>query len=347
MTAHLWGFKYHRCFEPVTTMPTKSLTLGCNLTDRTRALHDGTVRPKGIDLNFIPLEIEEIFWRMLRYQEFDVAEMSMSSYLMAKDTGDPAFVAIPVFPSRYFRHSCIFINTDAGIDEPADLRGKSVGVPEYQMTAPLWIRGILEHEYGVEPSDMTWFQGGIEETGREEKLDLDLPENVDISSIGADQTLSGMLERGDIDALFSPRTPSSMASPSVDRLFPNFREVERDYYRKTEHFPIMHTVVMREDVYDADPWIARELQKAFAAAKDACMAELRKTNALHTTLPWFHHEFESTRALMGEDFWPYGIQDNESTLERMVEFSSEQGLIDTRLTMDDLFAAETREAFKL
>ena len=327
-------------------MSTLPLSMACNLTDRTAALYDGRISPQGIDLNFIELEIEEIFWRMLRHQEFDVAELSMSSYLMARDQGSPAFMAIPVFPSRSFRHSGIFVNTEVGIDGPEDLSGRRVGVPEYQLTAMLWIRGILQHQYGVHPSEIRWLQGGIEEPGRPEKLALDI-EDVEISMIAEGETLSAMLERGDIDAMLSPRTPSSMASPSVGRLFPDFRAVERDYYAETGHFPIMHTVVMRQDVYEADPWIAMELAKAFVEAKADCLAEMEKTNALHTTLPWFHQEFEATKELMGEDFWPYGLEDNRATLETMVEFSYEQGLIGEPLAVDDLFAPETHESFKL
>lgn len=328
-------------------MSAEPLTLACTLTDRTRAIHDGTVRPTSIDLNFVALEVEEIFWRMLRYQEFDASEMSFSSYLLAVDRNDPAFVAIPVFPSRSFRHSCIFVNVDAGVEAPADLVGKRVGVPEYQMTAPLWVRGILEDEYGVAPGDVTWLQGGIEDPGRVEKLDLDLPDGVDLSPIPETATLSGMLERGELDALVSPRTPSSFGTPSVRRLFPDYREVERDYYERTGHFPIMHTVVLREDVYRRNRWVAQELTKAFAEAKAVCMAELEKVNALRTTLPWFHHEFEATRELMGEDYWSYGLEANRETLETMVRYSHDQGLIESRPTVDELFAPETHEAFKL
>lgn len=328
-------------------MPPERLTLACTLTDRTRPLHDGTVRPNGIELNFIPLEVEEIFWRMLRYREFDASEMSMSSYMLARERTDPEFIAMPIFPSRSFRHSGIFINTDAGIEQPEDLRGKRVGVPEYQMTSALWIRGMLDDEYGVTPTDMEWFQGGIEDRGRVEKLDLDLHIDLDISPIPETATLSAMLERGDIDVLFSPRIPSSFETPTVERLFPNFRVAERDYYDRTGHFPIMHTVVLREDVYRRNPWIAQELTKAFTAAKTVCMEELAKTNALRTTLPWFHHEFDATRELMGEDYWSYGLEANRSTLDAMVRYSHDHGLIGSERSVDELFAAETHEAFKL
>ena len=323
------------------------ISLACNLTDRTRALHNETVRPEGIDLNFIPLEVEEIFWRMLRYQEFEASEMSMSSFLLATDRGEPEFVAIPAFPSRYFRHSCVFINADAGIEKPEDLQGKRIGLPEYQMTAPLWLRGIFQHEYGVHPSDVEWYHGGEEEEGREEKLELDLPEAISLSGIPSDRTLSQMLEQGDIDALFTARSPSSFNTSSVERLFPNFREIEQDYFERTGHFPIMHAVVLRQDVYDENPWVAQELMKAFTEAKDRCLRRITKTNALQTTLPWLHHELEETQALMGENYWSYGIDNNRDTLETMVQYSYEQGLIETRFDLEDLFAPETFDEFKV
>lgn len=328
-------------------MSQPEITLACDLNDRTRSLHDGTVQPMGVDLNFVPLQIEETFWRMLKHQEFDAAEMSMSSYMITRDRGDPDLIAIPVFPSRFFRHSCIFVNADAGIDEPADLAGKRVGVPEYQMTASLWIRGTLQHDYGVHPSDMQWFHGGEEETGREEKLELDLPDDVDIQYIPADATLSGMLERGDLDALVTARAPSSFETDAVERLFPDFRAVEREYYERTGIFPIMHTVVLRGDVYREDPWIAQELLKAFTASKDVCMREIGDTGALKVALPWLQSELQETRETMGYDYWPYGIEDNQKTLETMVQYSHEQGLIDQEFDLEDLFAKETFDRYKV
>lgn len=323
------------------------LSLACSLNDRTAALANGRVAPEGIDLNFMPLQIEETFWRMLKHQEFDAAEMSMSSYMMIRDREELDLIAIPVFPSRYFRHSCIFINADAGIDRPEDLRGKNVGVPEYQMTASLWIRGILQDEYDVAPTDMHWYHGGEEEGGREEKLELDPPEDLKIEYIPADRTLSGMLKDGDLDALVTARAPSSFQTDSVERLFPNFREVERDYYDRTENFPIMHTVVLREDVYNENPWAAQNLYKSFVEAKQVCMEEIGDTGALKVALPWLHSELEDTRDLMGWDYWPYGIEDNRHTIETMIRYSHEQGLIDQRLTVEDLFAEETFDQYKV
>ena len=326
-------------------MARTSVALACDLNDRTRALADGTVSPTGIDLNFLPLQIEETFWRMLKHQEFDAAEMSMSSYMMTRDRGHPDLVAIPVFPSRFFRHSCVFVNSDAGIDEPADLRGKKVGVPEYQMTASLWVRGTLQHDYGVAPGDMQWFHGGEEESGREEKLELSLPDNVRLDPIPEDQTLSGMLATGDLDALVTARAPSSFETDSVERLFPDFREVERDYYARTGHFPIMHTVVLRGEVYEETPWVAQELYKAFTAAKDHCLDRIGDSGELQVALPWLHSELEATRDLMGEEYWPYGVEANRETLETMTQYSYEQGLTAEKLDVDDLFAPNTYDEY--
>jgi 4,5-dihydroxyphthalate decarboxylase len=323
------------------------IALACDLNDRTRALHDGTVQPEGIDLNFMPLQIEETFWRMLKHQEFDAAEMSMSSYMMARDQGGPELIAVPVFPSRFFRHSCIFVNDDAGIDRPEDLVGCDVGVPEYQITASLWCRGVLQHEYGVAPDEMNWYHGGEEDEGREEKLEFEPPDDLHLQYIPDDRTLSGMLETGDLDALVTARAPSSFQTDSVKRLFPNYRDVEEEYYRKTGHFPIMHTVVLRQEVYDEHPWVAQELYKAFEEAKRRCLEQIGDTGELKTALPWLIDEVERTRELMGWDFWPYGVEENRETLEFMTQMSYEQGLTKERLDVDELFAPTTYDQYKV
>ncbi|HEX7968379.1 MAG TPA: ABC transporter substrate-binding protein, partial [Stellaceae bacterium] len=264
-----------------------SLTLACWDYDRTRALADGSIRPEGIDLNYLALPVEETFFRMLRNREFDVAEMSLSSYAVSLGRDDPPFIAIPVFPSRFFRHSCIFVSTKAGISEPKDLAGKRVGTPEYQMTAPVWIRGILQDEYGVDPASVEYHTGGEEEPGRDEKLKLDLPAKFRVKRIGPRQTLAAMIADGEIDALHTARAPSSFyARPSaVRRLFEDYVGVERAYFRKTRIFPIMHTVVIRRDIYRAHPWIAQSLQKAFVLAQRKTYDDLSITAALKTMLP--------------------------------------------------------------
>lgn len=325
------------------------LTLACWDYDRTRALADGRVQPEGIDLNFLPLEVEETFFRMLRYREFDVAEMSMSSYCVSLMRDDPAFVAIPVFPSRFFRHSCIFVSTRSGVRMPQDLVGKRVGVPEYQMTAPVWIRGILSDEYGVDPASVSYFTGGEEEPGRDEKLKLNLPERFRVTPIGPGKTLSAMLADGEIDALHTARTPSTFYSRPEDvrRLFPDFVPVEKDYYRRTGLFPIMHVIAIRRSVYEAHRWVARSLYKAFCEAQAVTYANLSVTSAMTSMLPWQVAAVEEARGLLGDDWWPYGLEPNRPVLDSFLRYHHDQGLSSRRLQPEDLFAPETFEAFKI
>ena len=325
------------------------LTLACWNYDRTRALVDGSVQPDGIDLNCLDLTAEETFFRMLRHREFDVAEMSLSSYAVTLSRDDPPFIAIPVFPSRMFRQSCIFVAQRSGIRDPKDLIGKRVGTPEYQMTAPVWIRGILQDEYGVDPAGVDYFTGGVEEPGREEKVSLDLPARFRITPIGATKTLAGMLADGEIDALHTARMPSTFRSRpgSVRRLFENYVEAERDYFRRTRIFPIMHTVVIRRDVYRAHPWIAQSLQKAFVEAKRRAQYNLEVTNALATMLPWQIAHVEEARAELGDDWWPYGLAPNRHVLDTFLRYHHEQGLSRRLLELEELFAPEALEASRI
>jgi 4,5-dihydroxyphthalate decarboxylase len=325
------------------------LTLACWDYDRTRALADGSIRPEGIELNCLNLHVEETFFRMLRNREFDVAEMSLSSYAMSIARDDPPFIAIPVFPSRFFRQSCIFVSAKSGIREPAELVGKRVATPEYQMTAPVWIRGILQDEYGIDPAGVEYYTGGEEEPGREEKLKLELPGNINVRRIGATQTLSQMLADGEVDAMHTARIPSTFHSRpgTVRRLFENYVDVERDYYRRTKIFPIMHTVAIRRDVYRANPWIAQSLFKAFDAAKRKVYANLYTTSALTTMLPWQIAHVEDVRREMGDDWWPYGFEANRHVLDAFLRYHHEQGLSRRRLRPEDLFAPETLDSFKI
>lgn len=325
------------------------LTLACWDYDRTRALQEGRVPVEGVELTYLPLRVEETFWRMLRYQEFDAAELSLGSYLMAREKGYPRLIAIPVFPSRAFRHSCIYINTDSGIKEPKDLAGKKVGVPEYQITMAIWARGILQHEYGVKPEQMKWFTGGEEHPGREDKIRHDLPPNLDIRPIGPEQTLSSMLERGELDAVISAHMPSPFVrrSPKVRRLIQNFRAVERDYYRRTKIFPTMHTVALREEVYEKNPWVAQSLCKAFAESKRICQESMYEFSALKYMLAWSIAEMEEEREIFGEDLWPYGLAANRHVLETLVQYAHEQGLIKKLPDVKALFAPNTLDDFKI
>jgi 4,5-dihydroxyphthalate decarboxylase len=325
------------------------LTLACWDYDRTRALADGRVAPEGIDLNLLPLDVEETFFRMLRGREFDAAEMSLSSYCVSLLRDDPAFVAIPVFPSRFFRHGCIFVSTRSGIRQPADLIGRRIGVPEYQMTAPVWIRGLLADDYGVDPASVQYFTGGEEEPGRDEKLKLSLPPRFSVTPIGPDQTLARMLADGEIDALHPARTPSTFYSrpDDVKRLFPDFVGVEKAYYRRTGIFPIMHVIAIRRDVYEANRWIARSLFKAFIAAQRITYDNLAVTSAMTSMLPWQVAAVEDARAELGDDWWPYGLDRNRAVLDTFLRYHHEQGLSARRLQPEELFAPETFEAFKI
>jgi 4,5-dihydroxyphthalate decarboxylase len=323
------------------------LTLGCWDYDRTRALATGEIAPDGIELNYLAMPVEETFFRMLRHREFDVAELSLSSYTVTRHRDPPPFVAIPVFPSRFFRHGSIFVNTRAGIREPKDLVGRRLGCPEYQMTAPVWIRGILQEHYGVPVDAVTHVTGGEETPGRDEKVKLDLPASIKVERIGPGQTLSRMLADGEIDALATARTPSTFRThpDRVRRLFPDFVDVERRYFRDTGIFPIMHTVAIRREVYEANRWIAQSLAKAFAAAQRRTYEDLRESAALKAMLPWLTAHVEEAATLMGDDWWPYGFERNVKTLDTFLRYHHEQGLSRRRLKPEELFAPESLEGF--
>ena len=326
------------------------LTLGCWNYDRTRALLEGRIQPDGIELNYLNMPVEETFFRMLRHQEFDVAEMSLSSYAVSLFKEPKNFIAIPVFPSRFFRHSCIYVNTKSGIKEPKDLIGKRIGNPEYQMTAPVWIRGILQDEYGVPCDSPTYLTGGEEEPNRPEKLKLDLPPNIKVQPIGERDTLAAMLRDGTIDGFYTARMPSTYKAGGmgdVRRLFENYMEVEQAYYRKTKIFPIMHTVAIRRSLYEQYPWVAMSLYKAFVLAQRETYEDLYVTAALKAMLPWLTKHVEDARALMGDDYWPYGLAPNRATLATFLRYHHEQGLSKRRLEPEELFAPETLESFRI
>ena len=324
-----------------------SVTLACAPYDRVTPLMDGRVQPEGIDLNIIPLEAEEAFWRSLRYGEFDASELSFSSYTLSRARDDNRFIAIPVFTSRFFRHSCVYINANKGIQAPQDLRGKIIGVPEYQLTAVMWLRGIFQHFYGVSPNEMHWRFGGMESPDRKEKLAISVPSDVDLQPIPSGKTLNQMLDEGEIDAIFAPRMPSSLmrGSPNVKRLFEDYVAVEQDYYAKTGIFPIMHGIGLRREFYEEHPWVAQSMFKAFQQAKDVVMESYKNASALYTTLPWQISTAEETRKLMGDDYWPYGVSKNRKTLEAICQYSYEQGLSKRLMTVEELFAKECFDEF--
>jgi 4,5-dihydroxyphthalate decarboxylase len=323
------------------------LALACWDYDRTRPIMENRVRFDGIDLTYLNLVIEEIFFRQMRHREFDVSEMSLSSYTVSLFEEPRPFVAIPIFPSRSFRHSGIYVNADAGIERPGDLAGKRIGCAEYQLTANVWIRGILDEDYGLKPSSFTTVIGGLEQPGRVEKAAVRVPADIRIERIGPDQTLAAMLEAGEIDALFTPRAPSSFTDGrgKVRRLFGDTREVERAYFERTGIFPIMHVIAIRRDVYEGHRWTAQSLFKGFVEAQRLAYRDLHETAAMKCMLPWLIQHVAETETVMGRDFWPYGYGPNVKTLERFLHYHHEQGLSPRLLTPEEMFAPETLESY--
>jgi 4,5-dihydroxyphthalate decarboxylase len=299
---------------------------------------DGTVQIEGVDLNYIPLGPSELFWRMLNNEEFDVSEMSLSSYTIMRSEGDHRFIALPVFPSRIFRHSCVYIHPDSGIRSPEDLRGKRVGVGDYQMTAAVWARGFLQHDYGLKAEDMNWVVGTPVRKIR-------MPEGLRIESMQPGQSLDDLLEAGEIDALISVIIPPAFigGSPGIQRLFPDSRKVERDYYERTGIFPIMHTLAMKSRLLETEPWLPASIYKAFLQAKEINYRSLYDTNALKAGLPWLIDELERLREVFGEDIWNYSIEGSRPTLEAFVAHMDEQGLTRRRMGVEELFVPNISE----
>ena len=293
-------------------------------------------------LNWVSLPSPETFWRMIQFEEFDASELSCANYFVLRSRGDTRFVAIPIFPSRTFRHSAVYVNPRAGIREPGDLKGKRVGVAEYPMTAAVWVRAFLQHDYGVRPTDVTWVTGGLEEAGRRDRVPVS-PRGVRIEPAPPDRSLVQMLEDGEIDALVSVSTPSTLraGSPNVARLFPDYPAVEADYYQRTGLFPIMHTLVLRREVYERHPWAAVSLFKAFSEAKEAAIERMLDTDSLSVTLAWSVGYAEQEQALLGPDIWPYGFEKNRRTLEALKTYLGEQGLLDSDFALEEVFAPST------
>lgn len=315
------------------------LTLACWDSDRTRALIDKSVKPDGIDLDIKVLRPRETFRRMLDDAEFHASELSLASYTALVGRGQCPFVAIPVALSKIFRHSCIYVRTGAGIEKPEDLKGKRVGTSQYGSTALVFMRGMMQHDYGVKSSDIHWFMGPLNTFAEKRLIPLDLPEDVRLDFLDAGQTLEAMFEAGELDALFSIYIPELFlaGSPLIARLFPNFREVEEAYYRRTGIFPIMHTVVLRKDVHAAHPWVAKSLYDAFCEAKERALESLYDSDALKVALPFLLDHVEAARRVFGKDFWAYGLEPNRATLTAIGRYVFEQGLSPRPVEADELF----------
>ncbi len=310
-------------------MSNLKLTLACGRYDRTQPLIDGRVQPEGVDLTFLPLRPGETFWRMLNHGEFDVSEMSLSSYTILRSESDTRFIAIPIFPSRVFRHSAVYVRIDSNIERPQQLKGKRVGVGDYQMTAAVWVRGFLTHEYDVMPKDIVWVTGKPIRSIRP-------PDGIQIEPISPNATLEEMLERGEIDALVSVMIPASLGK-TVRRLFQDSRKIETEYFAKTHIFPIMHTLVLKTHLYEEEPWLAVSFYRAFCRAREIAYQSMYNTDALAVSLPWVIDEVEATREIFGREIWDYSIEGSRPTLDALVSYLDEQKLSRRRMSIEELF----------
>lgn len=306
------------------------LTLACTSSDRTRPLMDGRFRVPGCDITFLPGEPEDIFRRALRDRAFEVTELSMGSHIVTTARGDGPYVGVPVFLSRAFRHSAVYVRTDRGIRGAADLAGRTIGLPEYQQTAALWVRGFLREHYGVDTRRIAWRTGG-------ERIAITLPEGHDVKPLGED--LEAALAAGRIDALIGPRPPRCFIDRSapVARLWPDYRSEEEAWFKATGFFPIMHCLAVRRDVAERHPWLPVELFRAFAAAKAASLGELRLVNVLRVSLPWIAAEAEAQIAAMGGNPWPYGFARNRDEIAAMIRFAAADGLAAREIAPEALF----------
>ena len=316
--------------------------------DRTRALIDGSVAIDGVDPIYMTLGPEEIFFRAFRAAEFDICELSLSSYTVKTAQNNCPYIAVPAFVSRAFRHTAIYVRTDR-VKKPEDLKGRKVGLPEYQLTANVWARALLEDDYGVKPSDIHWIRGGIEEAGRPEKLAIKLPPGVRLDNAPDGATISGLLEAGEIDGFIAPRPPTLVEKghPNIGWLFSDPVAVAKDYYKRTGLFPIMHLVGIRRTLAEKHPWLPGAVFKAFEQAKAVGMEKLSDTSATKVTLPFVEEALRNARALMGEDYWSYGVEKNRKVLDYFLAQHHGQGLSSRRVAVDELFHPGTYEAFKL
>ena len=316
--------------------------------DRTRALLDGRVQIDAVDAVYMTLSPEEMFFRAMRSVDFDIAELSFSSYLVRASRGDCPYIAVPAFVSRAFRHTSIYVRKDR-IKRPEDLKGKRVGLPEYQLTANVWARAILQDDFGVQPSDVTWVRGGIDTPGRPEKIKLELPPDVRLESAPVGRTISELLDCGEIDGFIAPRPPggAALANPDVGWLFDDPTAVAKDYYRRTRVFPIMHVVGVRKALAAQHPWLPGAVLKAFSQAKALALEALADTSATKVTLPFVEEQLKAARETLGEDYWSYGVAANRPTLESFVRHHHGQGLSARAMSVDEIFHPATYESYSI
>lgn len=326
-----------------------NLSIAVGNYDRIRPLVDGDVQIDGVDPVFMLHDPEEIFFRAFRHADFDITELSMSSYTVKTADNTSPYIGVPVFPSRAFRHTSVYIRTDRGINSPEDLKGKRVGVPEYQLTANVWVRLILEEEYGVKPNEIEWVRGGYEDPGRVEKINLDLTDGVQVVNAPEGSTLSGMLASGEIDAVIGPRAPSCFTAghPNVGYLFADPMSEAKAWYEKTRIFPIMHVLGIRKALVEAHPWLPFSVYKAFEKSKEVALERLSDTSATKVTLPFVEDQLRAARSMMGQDFWSYGFDQNKQTLERFLAQHHAEGLSKRLVSPEELFHASSMEGFKI
>lgn len=324
------------------------LSLAVGPYDRTRALVDGTVQIDGVEPVCMTLSPEEIFFRAFRHAEFDICELSLSSFSVKTAQGNCPYVGVPAFVSRTFRHTAIYVRTDR-IKKPADLKGKKVGVPEYQLTANVWARAILEDDFGVKPSDISWVRGPISDAERPEKISITLPPDVQLEDVPPGKTISQLLAEGQIDGFIAPRAPALdlRQHPNIGWLFPDPTAAAKDYYKRSGIFPIMHLVGVRHELVQQHPWLPAAVLKAFEQAKAAALALIDDTSATKVTLPFVEENLKTARELMGEDFWPYGVVPNRKTLEAFLRRHYVEGLSAREVKVDELFHPSTYESFKI
>ncbi len=316
--------------------------------DRNRALFDGRVQIDGCDPVYMLLSPEEMFFRAMRSRDFDITELSFSSYLVKHSRGDCPYIAVPVFLSRAFRHTSIYVRKDR-IRRPEDLKGRRIGIPEYQLTAIVWARSILQDDYGISPEDVTWVRGGIDQPGRPEKIKLELPPGVKIESAPEGKTISDLLHEGEIDGFIAPRPPSGAAArnPDVAWLFDDPTAVAKDYYRRTGIFPIMHVVGIRKELAQQHRWLPGAVFKAFSESKARALALLEDTSATKVTLPFVEEQLKAARETLGQDFWSYGVDANRKTLEAFLHHHHAQGLSARKVALEELFDPSTYESYSI
>jgi 4,5-dihydroxyphthalate decarboxylase len=330
----------------ITALSRLHLTFACCRYDRMEALREGNIQVEGVDLTCLTLKHgRDIFDRMVGGQEFDISELSASEFISLKGSGDCPFVALPVFPSRVFRHGYVFYNTRSGIREPKDLEGKRIGVPLYTQTAAIWVRGHLTHQFGVDLSNVRWVQGAVEGGGTHGKPHAPpLLKPVQIEQTDG-TSLATLLARGEIDALIGSRKPEALGrDPGIARLFPNYRALERELFTTRKIFPIMHLVAIRRELYERNRWLATSLYNAFVESKRRALERMRYVGSLSTMLPWLQPELEEIDEVFGGDAFPYGLEPNRPTLRALVDYMVEQHFIPRAIPLEELFVPVSSDA---